>query len=216
MKNSNIRRKRMTGAALLLAGMTCLTISTERVYSQSLWKSNTSKSMYADIVANQVGDILNIVIQEQNNNKQQSNTATSKNSSADAAIQSFLYPPGASDLLTKGGRLPRVAFGGDSSFKGGGQVTNSKSMSARIAVTIIDRLPNGQLLVEGRRTTEFSGEKQDIILQGVVRSQDITAGNTVFSYHVANANIQIISKGSLTQPQKKGWFLKAWDKVSPF
>ena len=89
-------------------------------------------------------------------------------------------------------------------------------MSARIAVTIIDRLPNGQLLVEGRRTTEFSGEKQDIILQGVVRSQDITAGNTVFSYHVANANIQIISKGSLTQPQKKGWFLKAWDKVSPF
>lgn len=183
---------------------------------QSLWKKDTSKSMYSDLIANKIGDILNIIIQEQNSNKQQANTSTSKASSIDASIQSFLYPPGASGLLTKNGRLPRMSMAGENAFKGGGQISNSKSMTARIAVTIIDKMPNGQLLIEGRRITEFSGEKQEIILRGVVRQKDITGGNTVFSYNVANANIQIISKGALSQPQKKGWFTRTWEKISPF
>ena len=70
---------------------------------QSLWKKDVSKSMYADLIANQVGDVLNVIIQEQNNNKQQANTTTAKNSSINASIQSFLYPPSASGILTKNG-----------------------------------------------------------------------------------------------------------------
>lgn len=205
----------ITEKIVLGIGLTVV-LATPPAVGQSLWKKDTSKSMYSDLIANQVGDILNIIIQEQNSNKQQANTSTSKASSIDASIQSFLYPPGASGLLTKNGSLPRMSMAGENAFKGGGQITNSKSMTARIAVTIIDKMPNGQLLIEGRRMTEFSGEKQEIILRGVVRQRDITGGNTVFSYNVANANIQIISKGALSQPQRKGWFTKTWEKVSPF
>nr|MBI1231817.1 flagellar basal body L-ring protein FlgH [Cytophagales bacterium] len=188
----------------------------QSLQAQSLWKNDFSRSQFADITANRVGDIINIIIQEQNSNSQKANTQTAKNSSIDASIQNFLYAPGVSGLLTKGGQLPRVSMSGGNEYSGGGQITNSKQMTARIAVMIVDILPGGQLLIEGRKSTEISQEKQEIILQGVIRQADITGGNTVFSYNVANATIQIISKGALSQPQRKGWLTKTWDKISPF
>jgi len=36
------------------------------------------------------------------------------------------------------------------------------------------------------------------------------------SYNVADATIQIIGKGVVTDAQKKGWFNRIWDKINPF
>jgi len=77
-------------------------------------------------------------------------------------------------------------------------------------------LPNRHLVVEGTRHTSFGGEKQDIILRGVVRPEDIAANNTVFSYHVADATIQIVNKGTVTDSQRKGWLTRLWEVVTPF
>jgi len=77
-------------------------------------------------------------------------------------------------------------------------------------------LPNGNLVLEGAKKTAFSGETQDAILRGVVRPQDIAANNTVFSYNVADVTLRYVSKGTLSDAQRKGWFTKIWDKLSPF
>ena len=71
-------------------------------------------------------------------------------------------------------------------------------------------------LTEGRRQTAFSGEKQDAILRGTVRFDDISANNSIYSYNIADASIQFVSHGTITDNQKKGWFNRIWDKVSPF
>ena len=68
---------------------------------------------------------------------------------------------------------------------------------------VIDVLPNGNLVVEGRRQTAFSGEKQDAILRGTVRFDDISANNTVFSYNIADASIQFVSHGTISDNQKR-------------
>ena len=60
------------------------------------------------------------------------------------------------------------------------------------------------------------GETQDAILRGVVRAEDIAANNTVFSYNIADATIKYVSKGTVTDNQRKGWFTKVWEKVTPF
>ena len=77
-------------------------------------------------------------------------------------------------------------------------------------------LPNKNLLIEGRRETSFSGEHQTIVLHGVVRAEDVASDNTVLSYNVADATIQIIGKGTVTDTQSKGWFTRIWDKLNPF
>jgi flagellar L-ring protein precursor FlgH len=212
MKISSLSRSKASrlAAALFLLQLTNLG-------ADSLWKDDASSaSIFADKKAHRVGDIVTVIIQENNGASRNNNTTTARTSSVDASISSFLYPAGASGLLTKKGQLPAMSMTGKNTFNGGGQINNVETITAQLAVKVIDVLPNGNLVVEGRRQTAFSGEKQDAILRGTVRYDDISATNTVYSYNIADPSIQFISHGAVTDSQNKGWFTKVWDKVSPF
>jgi len=182
----------------------------------SLWKEESSRSMVADKRARSVGDIITIVVQENAAATKENSTKTSKSAGVDASLNTVLYSPAASGFLTKQGQMPALKYSSKSDFDGGGKINNSERITARIAVRVADVLPNGNMLVEGRRDTSFSGEKQEAILRGLVRSEDVTANNTVFSYNVADASIQFRSKGTISDAQRKGWFTKVWDKLTPF
>lgn len=184
--------------------------------AQSLWHDDVSKPMFADRRGTGVGDILTIIVQENTTANKNNETKTERSSSLDAAITAFLYSPAASSALTKGGKLPSMAFNSDHKHDGSGSISDSESIVAHIAVKIVDVLPNRNLVVEGKRETSFSGEKQTIVLHGVVRTDDVASDNTVLSYNVADATIQIIGKGVVTDAQKKGWFNRVWDKINPF
>ena len=184
--------------------------------AQSLWKPELSRSMIADKRAGAIGDIITIVIQENNSASKDNSTQTSKKSSIDAAVEAFLYSPDASKLLTHNGKLPAMKMAGNQDFAGSGKIANNEKVTARIAARVVDVLPNRNLVIEGTRQIAFSGETQDAVLRGVVRAEDITANNTIFSYNIADATIRYISKGTVTDNQRKGWFTKIWEKVTPF
>ena len=180
-------------------------------HSQSLWHDDVAKPMYADKRATSIGDIITIIVQENSTANKNNATKTERSSSLKAAVSSFLMP----GMAVTAGQLPAVAYNSDHKHDGSGAINNSESMIAHIAVRVIDVLPNKNLVIEGKRETAFSGERQTITLRGVVRAEDVTANNTVLSYNVADATIQIIGKGTVTDGQKKGWFNRIWDKVNP-
>ena len=182
----------------------------------SLWKEQSSRSMFADKRARAVGDIITIMVQENNTASKENSTQTSKSSSVDASLQTVLYSPAGSGFLTHNGQMPAMKFGGSQTFDGGGKINNSERMTARIAVKVVDVLPNGNMIIEGRRETIVSGEKQEAILRGTVRSEDVAANNTVFSYNVADATIKFTGKGTISDNQRKGWLQRIWEKVTPF
>ncbi|HEV2453574.1 MAG TPA: flagellar basal body L-ring protein FlgH [Verrucomicrobiae bacterium] len=183
---------------------------------QSLWCDGTSKSIFSDKRSLNVGDILTIAISESSTANKNNATSTQRKSSLSAAITAFLYPAGATPLLTKSGTLPAMAYNSDHTHNGSGTISDSETIVAQIAVRILDVLPNGNLVVEGKRETSFSNENQTIVLRGVVRPEDVLSNNTVFSYNVADATIQIIGKGTVSDSQNKGWFNRIWDKINPF
>jgi flagellar L-ring protein precursor FlgH len=194
-----------------------VTFQVTSVVADSLWKTDTSpNSIFADKKARRVGDIVTIMVQQNTAATRNNNTSTSKQTAVDASISSFLYGPAASGLLTKGGQYPSMGFTGKNTYAGGGQIQNAETITAQIAVRVIDVLPNGNMVVEGRSHTAFSGEKQDAVLRGTIRYDDITANNTVFSYNIADASIQYVSHGTITDAQNKGWFNRVWDKINPF
>jgi flagellar L-ring protein FlgH len=193
-----------------------LALVTGPAAAQSLWRSDTSKPMYADKTATGIGDIVTIAVQESTTASKDNKTATSKSSAVDANITSFLYSPTASGLMTQGGQMPALKYGYKNDYSGGGTIDNSEKIISYVAARVIDVLPNRNLVIEGRRETAFGGEQQTIILRGVVRIDDITANNTVFSYNIADASIHIISKGTISDSQRKGWFNRIWDKLTPF
>jgi flagellar L-ring protein FlgH len=184
--------------------------------ADSLWQDGLSKSICADKRASRVGDIVTILVQENSTASKDNSTKTSKQSDVDAAIATFLYSPAASTALTQKGSLPALKFSGKSDFTGGGTINNSQKIAASVAVRVVDVLPNSNLIIEGNRESSFSGEQQTILLRGTIRPEDITANNTVFSFNVADATIKFVSKGTITDAQRKGWFQRLWDKFSPF
>jgi flagellar L-ring protein precursor FlgH len=185
-------------------------------WGDSLWRQDARRSMFSDRRAFDVGDILTILVQESNTASKNNNTQTGKSAGVDASISTFLYSPNASSFLTKEGRLPAMKYSSKSDFNGGGSINNSERITARIAVHVVDVLPNQNLVVEGKRRTSFANETQDVVLRGVVRPEDIAANNTIFSYNVAEATIQFVSKGAVTDSQRKGWLTRLWDFVTPF
>ena len=185
------------------------------VHAQSLWTDH-SRSIFVDERSLNVGDIITVTISENSTETKNNETSTERKSSLTAAITAFLYPSGASGLLTKNGQLPAMAYNSDHLHDGKGAINNSETIVAQIAVQIIDVLPNGDLVIEGKRDTSFSNEHQTIVLRGTVRPEDVAANNTVPSTNVANATIQIIGKGTVSDSQNKGWFNRIWDKINPF
>ncbi len=208
LRTGLLRWLRSTGLAL--------TILPLAVSAQSLWKDDVSKPMFADKRATGIGDVITILVQESTSTSKDNKTATGKESGLDASLATFLYSPAASGLLTHNGSMPAMKFNSKSDFTGGGSINNSEKLSARAAVQVKDVLPNRNLVIEGRRETSVGGEQQTMILRGIIRPEDVLANNTVYSYNVADASIQILSKGVLTDSGRKGWLHKVWDKVSPF
>ena len=206
-------RKAQSLAVVILAAVWLPVVASP----QSLWRDDASRSMFADKRAAGVGDIITIIVSETSTASKNNETKTEKNSSLSAAITSFLYPPSASSgLLMHNGQMPAMNYNSDLKHDGSGSISDSETVVAKIAVRIVDALPNGNFIVEGKRETAFSGEHQTIVLHGVVRGADVASDNTVYSYNVADATISIVGRGTVTDSQNKGWFTRIWDKLNPF
>ena len=112
----------------------------------------------------------------------------------------FVFPNG----LTHNGVTPSLSLAGKSDYSGGGSVTDSNSVTSRAAVLITDVLPNGNFVIEGVRTVVFSGESQYMVLHGMIRPDDIGSDNTVNSTNIAEARVEVINRGTLTEAEKQG------------
>ena len=182
----------------------------------SLWKAagSNERAMYADRKGCQVGDIVTIVVSEDAAQTSSQSKKTNSTSATDAAVTQFLFAN--SKMGTHNGGLPGINFGGTNTFSGGGEVSNKQSITARAAVLIADIMPNGNLVVEGARKVTFSGETQHVVLHGIIRPDDISAANTVLSSSIANARIEFLSAGDLSDARKRGWLSKLYEMVRPF
>jgi flagellar L-ring protein FlgH len=185
------------------------------LFAGSLWPAEAT-GMVADHKAAHTGDILTVVVQESANASSTQNKQSSRQSSVSDAVQQFIFPAKVSGLGTHGGQTPSLQFSGNSSYTGGGQVSNSQSLSSQAAVMVTDVLPNGNLVIEGVRLVSFSGETQYVVLHGLVRPDDITSADTVLSSSIAEARVEFVNKGTLADAEKTGWLAKLYEMLRPF
>jgi len=68
--------------------------------------------------------------------------------------------------------------------------------------------PNGDLVIEGTRVLGINNDKEMLILTGIVRPQDISPSNTVYSYQIADAQISYKGKGAASDGGKPGWIIR--------
>ena len=183
------------------------------IQAESLWPASATRSMLADRRASRAGDIVTIIVQESVASQNSQSSKADKASKANNAITQFLFPLAASAAGTKAGAYPGTAFDGSNAFSSSGAISNSASLTSRAAVLVTDVLPNGNLVLEGVRHVAMGGERQYMVLRGIVRPEDISSLNTVPSTSIANATVEVITEGSLTDTQKKGWLTKIYETL---
>jgi flagellar L-ring protein precursor FlgH len=160
----------------------------------SLW-DDSAKNPLTDRTARGVGDILTVIIAE-------SSSATSSASTESSKADSAKVNAGIGPVLRA--LIPDWEIGGSMSSKGDGKTSRTGRLSARLTVVVKERLPNGNLVIEGVRHVQVNKEIQKFVLTGVVRPDDIRSDNTILSEFIANAEIRYEGSGTVGDRQRKG------------
>lgn len=183
----------------------------------SLWSSSNT-SMFADHKAQNVGDIVTVLISEQSSASKEATTSTGRTSSMSASIPT-LFGLEQSDAITDDTDLDPtnlVAAEFDNSFEGDGSTTRRGELIASLTTQVIDRYPNGNYKIRGGKEVMVNNEVQIIYLTGIIRPVDITAANTIDSNKILNARISYTGNGAISDKQQPGWLMRTLDNVWPF
>ena len=158
--------------------------------------NSSARNPFTDNVARATGDILTVIVDEKTLANFNASTQATKTDSNSVNAQFFI---GLLDSLFK-----PVTTGANSSVAGNGQTSQSSKMSATMSVVVKQVMPNGNLVVEGRRSLVTNKQTQTLVFSGIVRPTDIKPNNTVMSTDVAEAEVKMDGTGLISQRQRKG------------
>lgn len=173
--------------------------------------SNDVKSLFSDHRAARVGDVLTVIIIESASGSHEASLQTNKNQSMGGGMGMSAW---------SGGRV--LAFpnswgiGGAEYQDGGGKSQRKGSILGKISVRVEKVLANGLLQVRGSKVIRINDEKQNLILSGTVRQQDINADNTVLSTYVADAQIEFEGYGPIGEKTTPGILTRILDWLGIF
>ena len=153
------------------------------------------RGIIANKTAYATGDILSVVIQETTNINNQDSSDLARSSSLDFQLTNFDIRP---ETFGSVGPLPRIAGDTTSDYQGAATQARRGTFTARIAVVVVDVLPNSNLVISGRREIRVDQETKLIEFTGIVRRYDVQPDNTVESELVANAEIVYRGSGPMT------------------
>jgi flagellar L-ring protein precursor FlgH len=161
--------------------------------------------------ARSVNDLLTIRVVESITATGSADAATSKSSQAGIGVASLFgiekKLPDAVDPTSL------VGAKANTDFKGSGATTRTGELSALITARVSDVLPNGDLVLEGVREIDINGDRQIVVLTGVVRPYDINATNTVLSTSIGQLRIRYFGRGLTQDNLKPGWLIRILNKV---
>ena len=179
----------------------------------SLWQGE-SRSLVEDHKARRRGDTLTILIVESASASKQASTDTSRSTSASAGMPNALGLEKTLNKWTDLSKLINASY--DSKFTGAGSTSRKENLTASLSAKIMEVLPNGNFLIEGRRNVKVNNEDQIIKVEGTVRPRDIAADNTINSSLIADARITYTGNGVVSDQQSPGWLMNIFNKVWPF
>ncbi len=162
-----------------------------RAFSQAPAQTVRQASLYADVKARSVGDIVTVAIVERSSGSNSSRLTTRKNTkfNNDAAEGTGLF-----SFFPEFGMSAEIGRDHD----GSGQLSREGRLTATMAAVVVEVRPNGDLKIEGEREVGINEEVEILKLTGVVRPEDIGSGNVVYSTNIADARITYQGKGIVT------------------
>ena len=175
----------------------------------AIYQAGADVRLFEDLKAYRVGDILTVRLVEQTAASTTSSTTTSRSSSATLANPTIFGRQPTFDGIP----LFDGSLSGESEFDGSGASNQSNSLRGDIAVTVVERYPNGNLFIRGEKWVTLNQGKEFIQLSGIIRPYDISPNNAVLSTQIADAQISYSGKGVLAAANRMGLFARFFNSV---
>lgn len=177
----------------LLIGVWLLVCTGIPVHAQTSAGSMIDPDSYhglaADRRAHQVGDTLTVLVTET------ARATASANTDASGGVQL-----GANAQYHNTAHNYGLGLNGEDA--GQGNTTRAGSLQAQLAVRVVAVEVDGMLRIHGEQSVEINGEKQQFALSGLVRPEDISPNNTIFSNRISEADIHYTGKGDISTAQR--------------
>lgn len=109
-----------------------------------------------------------------------------------------------------------VQTSGAQTTSGTGSIQRNESVQLRVAATVVQVLPNGNLVVSGRQQVRVNSELRDLSVAGIIRPQDIASDNTVRHDRLAEARIAYGGRGTISDVQRPRYGQELLDILLPF
>ena len=162
-----------------------------------------------------VGDIITVVLNESTQASRNSSLITERKSSNDALssawTNSLLSPNGFWGDVRGDINLNTAEIG----TEGVGTAAQANALSGVVTAMVAEVLPNGNLIVEGRKQLSLTEGAEFIQIRGVVRARDVQPDNTVSSMRMAQAQISYRGTGNLAESTQPGWITQLLFKYWP-
>lgn len=200
----SVRNKKLISTLLT----TMIMVSALPVGAESLFRAGvaqsvspvTPRSWYTGIRANNIGDVVTIIIEDKSSITNSVDLSSNKKDATEDNWSSIL-----DKILPGKGVVPNVDGWG-----GATKVTNSASLKRQdeikqsVAAQVVQVLPNGNLVVQAKKSLINCGERQDIVLSGIVNPRMIDGSGSINSQYVANLQLAIVGKGTVSRAQSDG------------
>ncbi len=176
----------------------------------SIYQAAYARPLFEDHKARFVGDTLTVTITESTAASTTSNAKIDRTSTASASVSNVSRLPGKS-LLGLG-----LDASSSNAFEGKGNAGNKNVFTGTMTATVIEVLPNGNLLISGEKQVAIGHEQEFVRVSGVVNPRFVDASNTVPSSKIADARIEYKSAGQIADAEIIGWLARFFLSVLPF
>ena len=165
-----------------------------------------------------VGDLVTVIVRQQSTYKHSGKTDLEREVQIKAELKDWIRFKDAKlvpDTLPAGD--PKIDFALGRSFEGEGKKNRTDEVVTRVTCQVIDVKPNNTLVLQGGPDViETDGEKQEISLTGICRTEDVGADNTILSTQLLECRFKRESAGAVRDAMRRGWVYKLWDWIRPF
>ena len=169
-----------------------------------IYAASTNRFFFEDIRARRVGDVINVVLDEQTDASKSASTSANKDTTIGLPSPTLF-----GGAVTIGGRaILSNDISASSDFEGSGDSSQSNQLSGSIAVVVEEVLSNGNMRIRGQKRLTLNQGSEVVRVAGLIRPTDITPENTVQSNQIADANIIYGGSGLLADANKAGWFTR--------
>jgi flagellar L-ring protein precursor FlgH len=178
-------------------------------HAKSLWTDRGS--LFADHKAKEVGDIVTVIISEATAASHKSATKRAKDLNLDGGPET--KATGVTNILSF---LPTFGAKAKSSYKGAAATNRMGKLIGKISARVIRVLPDGNLVIKGKKKIKVNMEEEEITLSGVIRVEDISAENTILSTYIHDADIKYKGSLKLSDKERPGIITRIVSKIINF